>query len=67
METLREILEIFGQTLLFIAAVLIAYAPTTAVAYIAIERESWLLGLLAFVILALTVSIAVYISEHFGG
>ena len=67
MNSLRDMFETMGQVTLFVVCGLAASLPATLMMYLAIERESWLLGMLTFVLFVLTVTLGIYLDERFGG
>ena len=67
MNSLRDMFETMGQVTLFVVCGLAACLPVTLLMYLAIERESWLLGMLTFVLFVLTVTLRIYLDERFGG
>ena len=67
MNSLRDVLETMGQVTLFVVCGLAASLPATLMMYLAIERESWLLGVLTFVLFVLTVTFGIYLADRFGG
>lgn len=60
---MRELLEIMGQATLIVMVGLLMALPTTLAVFLAIEYESWLLGLLAFAVFVLTTSVWVYLMD----
>ena len=67
MELLREVLRAMGLTAIIVVCGLAASLPITLVFYLAIERQSWLLGILAFLLLITIVSIAVVAEDRLRG
>jgi len=63
MNFLRDVFEIMGQVTLIVMVGMFATLPTALVVGLAIEYESWLLGLLAFAVFVLTTSVVVYLAE----
>ena len=63
MNFLRDVFEIMGQVTLIVMVGMFATLPTGLVVGLAIEYESWLLGLLAFAVFVLTTSVVVYLAE----
>jgi len=66
MLNLKDLIEILGGVFLTVIVGMIMTLPTVIVAYFAYERGSWLLGILAFVVFLVSVSVAVYIGERWG-
>lgn len=60
---MRELLEIVGQATLIVMVGLLMALPATLAVFLAIEYESWLLGLLAFAVFVLTTSVWVYLMD----
>ena len=60
---MKDLLKIMGQVALIIIVGLLMALPATLAVFLAIEYESWLLGLLAFAVFVLTTSVVVYLAE----
>ena len=60
---MRELLEIVVQVTQVVMVGLLMALPTTLAVFLAIEYESWLLGLLAFAVFVLTTSVVIYLAE----
>lgn len=61
---MKDLLEIMGKVALFVVVGMLASLPITLMMYLAIERGSWLLGVLTFVLFVLTVSVGVYLEDR---
>lgn len=64
MNSLRDLFKIMGEVALFVVVGMLASLPSTLVMYLAIENESWLLGVLTFVLFVLTISVGVYLEDR---
>ena len=61
---LEGVCEASVMAFLTIAGAAMVVSPTIIVAYFAIEKQSWLLGALAFVVFIVSIGVAIAIRER---
>ena len=64
MNSLLDVFEIMGLVTLIVVVAVLLSLPTALIYGWAIETGSWLLGLLAFAVFVLTVSVGFYIMSN---
>ena len=64
MNFLRDVFKIMGLVTLIVVFGMLLSVPTSLILSRAIETGSWLLGLLAFAVFVLTVSVGFYIMSN---